>query len=146
MELVEGVFPGCCQAGVSEDFRSSQDEESEYLPEALVAEIIGARDESLGRNNTAFVIRDVVTGEIKRGAGCRWLGDGGCSLGELKSTLCLGFLCDAAHSRLGAKDLEAEFAKVLEAIAGGGERASIRLRAFKGYILALKESLSKSAG
>ncbi|PLX42815.1 MAG: hypothetical protein C0608_01750 [Deltaproteobacteria bacterium] len=145
MELVKGIFPGCCQAGVAEDFRISQEEDAESLPASLVEEIIAARDEALGVNDTAFVIRDVVTGEEKQGVGCRWLGERGCSLGELKSTLCLGFLCDAALLRLGNNDIAGEFVKVLEAIVGGGERAQIRVRAFKGYLSALRESLAKSS-
>jgi hypothetical protein len=101
MELVEGLFPGCCQAGVAEDFRIM--DRGEPLPNPFVTAIRRERKNlleekmvaaALDRADSKFVLRDKGSGELKNGVGCKWLSEGGCMMEVWKSPICLAFICN----------------------------------------------------
>lgn len=105
MKLVEGTFPGCCQAGVAEDFRVSKF--ATALPGSFVEAIREQRNalevDDAGEDGTRFVLADKESGEKKQGVGCRWLGNAGCELGSWKSPLCLLFICKPVRDDLSRK-------------------------------------------
>ncbi len=90
--LVDGMFPGCCQAGVADNLRVPGDGEAGRFPGPLARAILRDRRGPPGEAGE-FALRERATGRIVRGRGCRFLGPGGCALGELKAPLCLTFLC-----------------------------------------------------
>ncbi len=90
--LVDGTFPGCCQAGVADNLWVPGDGEAGRFPEPLARAILRERPGPPGETGE-YALRERATGRIVRGRGCRFLGPGGCTLGDLKAPLCLTFLC-----------------------------------------------------
>jgi hypothetical protein len=131
-ELAEGVFPGCCQAGVAEDFRVIG--LGEPLPSPLVETIRHERSvylASLGISYPSsnapedFVLIHRNNAERKTGVGCKWLSSKGCTMGRWKSPICMAFMCEPvrqglSHSAAGDRwPLESDFcgiSKVFSAI------------------------------
>jgi len=100
-ELVEGIFPGCCQEGVADDFRIP-DSKGRSLPKPLVERISEGRVGLGSKEGSDYSVRDVRTGRIHKGRGCRHMTPGGCGLGPLKSPICLHYLCDPVRQNLAA--------------------------------------------
>ncbi len=101
VDLVDGVFPGCCQAGVADNLWVPGDGEAGRFPEPLARAIRRGRAGPPGEAGE-YVLRERATGRNVRGRGCRFLGPGGCGLGELKAPLCLTFLCGPVRQALEA--------------------------------------------
>jgi len=97
VEVLDGQFPGCCQAGVADTLKLPGRGEESHLPEGLAEELKAARA-ALGASACAgpldYTLRELRTGRVVRGRGCRHLGADGCSLGELKRPLCLTYVCE----------------------------------------------------
>ncbi len=91
-EFVSGIFPGCCQTGVADDFRIP-DGDRRMLPRGLCDYIGKMRAELVPAGVREYVALDLRTGRKASGRGCAWLADGGCLLGGLKSPICLSYLC-----------------------------------------------------
>ncbi len=96
VELVAGRFPGCCQAGVADGLWVPGRGPAGRFPGHLVRAFLAARREAGTARSWAppeYRVRERRTGRIQRGVGCRYLGAGGCVLGDLKAPLCLTFVC-----------------------------------------------------
>lgn len=106
VDLVSGIFPGCCHAGVADAlWLPGEGRFPEPLAEALAAARgpVGPAGEP-----PAYAVRERQTGRVVRGVACVWLGEGGCRLGDLKAPLCLGYLCAPVRRDLaggGGEDL-----------------------------------------
>ncbi len=107
VELLEGVFPGCCQAGVADGLWIPGAGEEGRFPPELAAAFARAREGVCPERPAppGYTVRERLTGRVARGVGCAYLGPGGCRLGEWKAPLCLTFLCrgvlDALAGELG---------------------------------------------
>ncbi len=102
VELIDGFFPGCCQAGVGDALwvRGAGDG-GRFSPHLLRA-MADART-ALAPAEAApavYRVRENQTGRQVQGVGCAQLTPEGCRLGELKAPLCLGYLCDAVRGVL----------------------------------------------
>ncbi len=102
VDLVEGVFPGCCQAGVADALWVSTPAGRVPVPDPLLAPLRAARSGGRPDGGAAYAVRERATGAVHRGRGCAQLGTEGCRLGPLKAPLCLTYLCDAARAALAA--------------------------------------------
>lgn len=98
-ELDSGFFPGCCQAGVADDFRIGDGGErfSRDFTEAVFAQ----RAQRAVYSEHSYSVTDLQTGKTHEGRGCGWLGRGGCGLGGLKAPICLLFICEPLRKELG---------------------------------------------
>ncbi|MBI5440790.1 MAG: hypothetical protein HY900_06225 [Deltaproteobacteria bacterium] len=96
VELLEGVFPGCCQAGVADALwvpRSGDD--GRFSPElARRMERARAQRVTPPPEPPPYRVRERGTGLVAEGYGCVYGGEAGCRLGELKSPLCIAYACD----------------------------------------------------
>ncbi len=95
VELLEGRFPGCCQAGVADGhWIPGLGEEGRFPPEFVEGlEARRRRVCPVRPDPPAYRLRERATGRIVRGVGCAYLGPAGCRLGPWKAPLCFGFLC-----------------------------------------------------
>ncbi len=96
VEVVEGRFPGCCQAGVADEWRVPGRGPAGRFPVHLERALRAARRTSgvePAGDPPEYRVRERRTGRLQRGVGCRYLGAGGCVLGDLKVPLCLTFVC-----------------------------------------------------
>lgn len=98
-ELVSGVFPGCCQEGVAQDLRIGA-YSGERLPPWLAEELLARRPSPSAAGPGIFRVMDKVDGSIHEGRGCSWLGPRGCSLGALKSPICVFYVCEPVRAAL----------------------------------------------
>jgi hypothetical protein len=104
-ELVEGIFPGCCQAGVAEAlWVPGSGEEGRFPPElarALTEARAGVPGGGAAVPPPTYRVRERQSGLVAQGTSCAYLGAGGCRLGELKAPLCLCYACEAVREALG---------------------------------------------
>ncbi len=102
VELVAGVFPGCCQAGVADGLWIPGAGEGGRFPPDLAGAFVRARERACPERPAppGYTVRERPTGRVARGVGCAYLGPGGCRLGEWKAPLCLTFLCRGALDAL----------------------------------------------
>lgn len=98
-ELVSGVFPGCCQEGVAQDLRIGAFS-GERLPPWLAEELLARRPAPPASGPGVFRVRDSADGSVHEGRGCAWLGPYGCSLGALKSPICVFYVCEPVRAAL----------------------------------------------
>ena len=109
VDLLAGVFPGCCQAGVADGLWIPGAGEEGRFPPELAAAFARARGRACPERPAppGYTVRERGTGRVARGVGCAYLAPGGCRLGEWKAPLCLTFLCrgvlDALAGELGER-------------------------------------------
>jgi len=103
VEVVGGVFPGCCQAGVADALWVPGWEERGRFSPGLAAAMARSRQ---GCHRSAsppeYVVRERVSGIKATGVGCAYLGPQGCGLGGCKSPLCLLYACEPIRQALAA--------------------------------------------
>ncbi|HSH70798.1 MAG TPA: hypothetical protein VK997_12815 [Deferrisomatales bacterium] len=101
-ELVQGRFPGCCQAGVAEALSVPCRGGTVAFPAGLAEQMVAARAALVSGTDSPgrFTLRETASGRLVKGRGCRHLGDRGCRLGALKAPLCLTYLCPAGRAAL----------------------------------------------
>lgn len=103
-ELLEGVFPGCCQAGVADALWVPGSGEEGRFSAELARALAGARAAAIGAGATTppplYRVRERQSGLVAEGVACAYLGAGGCRLGELKAPLCLCYACEAVLGAL----------------------------------------------
>ncbi|MEW6487897.1 MAG: hypothetical protein AB1578_08285 [Thermodesulfobacteriota bacterium] len=107
-ELLEGIFPGCCQAGVADALWVPGSGEEGRFPAELARALDGARARAPSRASgggaaappPTYRVRERHSGLVAEGVSCAYLGPGGCRLGELKAPLCLCYACEAVLEAL----------------------------------------------
>ena len=95
-KLVAGVFPGCCHRGAGDIFRLEGVGPDERLSPGITALLREARNDRMKAMEAfepLYVLENCRTGERLTGEHCRYFGDRGCRLEELKGPLCLNFIC-----------------------------------------------------
>ncbi len=95
-DLVSGVFPGCCHRGAGDIFRLEGVGPDDRLSPGITALLLEARKvrmSSLEAFEPLYELENCCTGERLTGEHCRYFGDRGCRLGELKGPLCMNFIC-----------------------------------------------------
>lgn len=101
VELVEGVFSGCCHAGVGDVLCVPRSGEGGRFSPALIRALEEARGPRLHLGPPReYVVRERPTGRVVRGVACLHLGPAGCRLGDLKAPLCVVYLCDPVRAVL----------------------------------------------
>lgn len=156
VELLEGVFPGCCHAGVGDALWVPRSGEAGRFPPDLASEMCGARaalppgpGEPL-----SYRVRERGTGRLARGVACHHLGPGGCRLGDLKGPLCVAYLCEPAREAIAAAagwelvgddtdDFAGALAALRAAVAGGAEEARARLEELRDRLGRLTRALER---
>lgn len=103
VELLQGIFPGCCHAGVGDALWMPGSEGEEGFSEELREDMTHARGDGAGdRDPERYWVRERGTGLRVEGVACVHLVRGRCLLGELKSPLCLCYVCDPVRDALAA--------------------------------------------
>ncbi len=104
VDLVEGFFPGCCQAGVADAlWVPGSGDRGRFAPDlaaAMARARAGVGVERAGEP-PRYAVRERQSGLQAGGVGCARLGPGGCRLGELKAPLCLCYVCEPILEALG---------------------------------------------
>ncbi len=95
VEVLEGVFAGCCQAGVADGYWIPGLGDEGRFPPEMVEALEGARRHLCPRRPLPprFRVRERRTGRVATGVGCAYLSPNGCVLGPWRAPLCFGFLC-----------------------------------------------------
>lgn len=102
VEVIEGIFPGCCHAGVADAFWvPGWGNRGRFSPE-LIAEMIRVRQGVTRSAPPQYVVRERVSGAVAAGIGCGYLGPSGCGLAGTKSPLCLLYACEGVRQALAA--------------------------------------------
>lgn len=104
VDLLDGIFPGCCHAGVGDALRVPRSGEVGRFSPELADAMAGARAD-LGPRRDAplgYAVRERKTGLVARGVACIHLEPGGCRLGELKGPLCAAYLCEPVREAIEA--------------------------------------------
>ena len=104
IDLLEGVYPGCCHRGAGDIFRL-EGEKSERV--ALAPEIVTAlqrerrqKVQLSGVGGGSYSFRRHRDGALVKGAHCCYFAEQGCLLGDLKGPLCINFICPPMRSDL----------------------------------------------
>lgn len=109
VDLVEGVFPGCCQAGVADALWVPGAGGGGRFPESLKQAVLAARAPvEPTAEPRSYLVRERQSGLLARGVACAHFGESGCRLGDLKGPLCLVYLCDPlreAFARVAGEEL-----------------------------------------
>jgi len=101
VELLEGLFPGCCHAGVGDALWAPGGGDEGRFPDDLRDEMLRARGTaSQDREPARYKVRERSTQLLVAGVACVHLVDGACALGELKSPLCLCYVCDPVRAAI----------------------------------------------
>lgn len=137
VDLLEGVFPGCCHAGVGDSLWVPRSGEEGRFPPELAEAMTRARAE-LGPGRRApldYAIRERLSGRRARGVACLHMEPGGCRLGDLKGPLCVAYLCEPVREQLTAAagpelvgsdtDDFCGSLEVLRVVVGGGETEAL---------------------
>lgn len=102
MELREGLFPGCCQAGVADALWVPGSGEAGRLSPDLAEALRRARSPvALPGEPPRYAVRERQSGLEATGLGCTYLGPRGCRLQDLKAPLCLCYVCEPILEALG---------------------------------------------
>ncbi|MBI5018069.1 MAG: hypothetical protein HZB55_21605 [Deltaproteobacteria bacterium] len=104
VDLVEGIFPGCCHAGVGDALWVPRSGDEGRFPPDLAQAVNLART-TLPPGSAeplAYRVRERQTGVVARGVACVHLGPGGCRLGDLRGPLCVAYLCEPVRAALAA--------------------------------------------
>jgi hypothetical protein len=101
VELLEGLFPGCCHAGVGDALWAPGCGDEGRFPDDLRDEMLRARGTaSEDREPARYKVRERSTRLLVDGIACVHLVGGACALGELKSPLCLCYVCDPVRAAI----------------------------------------------
>ena len=101
VELLEGLFPGCCHAGVGDALWTPGCGDEGHFPDELRDEMMRARGTaSADREPARYKVRERGTRLLVDGVACVHLVDGACALGDLKSPLCLCYVCDPVRAAI----------------------------------------------
>ncbi|GAB4271422.1 MAG: hypothetical protein Kow0092_26140 [Deferrisomatales bacterium] len=156
--LVDGLFPGCCQAGVADRWAVPGAGPRGVFPPGLCRALERERRRAGPSPGPAeYTVRERRTGREARGVGCAHLGPAGCVLGELKAPLCLTFLCDPLRAELAARagwalvgadgDDFCGSREVLAAVATAGlAAAAVAVAGLEGRLRRLEGRLAEAAG
>jgi hypothetical protein len=102
VELLAGVFPGCCHAGVADAlWVPGTGEEGRFPPEMVRAVARERGASALPGEPPTYEVRERRSGLAVTGVACAHLGSRGCRLGELKAPLCLCYACEPILRALG---------------------------------------------
>lgn len=102
VELREGLFPGCCQAGVADALWVPGAGEAGRLSPELAEALRRARSPvALPGDPPRYTVRERQSGLEADGLGCTYLGPRGCRLADLKAPLCLCYACEPILEALG---------------------------------------------
>ena len=104
IDLVEGVYPGCCHRGAGDIFRlEGESPERSCLAPGIVAGLELERQhkiEQSGSGGGSYSFCRHRDGVQVKGAHCLYFGSKGCLLGDLKGPLCINFICPPMRSDL----------------------------------------------
>jgi hypothetical protein len=155
-DLVEGVFPGCCHAGVGDALWVPRSGEEGRFPADLVEAMVRARAQLPPgpAEPLSYRVRERGTGIVARGVACAHLAERGCRLGDLKGPLCVAYLCEAVRGAIGRAvgpellggDTD-DFCGALEtlraAVAGSEAEAQARLSELEARLATLADRLRR---
>ncbi|MEA3332440.1 MAG: hypothetical protein U9Q58_02460 [Pseudomonadota bacterium] len=104
IDLLEGVYPGCCHRGAGDIFRLEGEppERACLAPEIVVALQNERRQkmQSSGAGGGSYSFRRHRDGALVKGAHCSYFAEQGCLLGDLKGPLCINFICPPMRNDL----------------------------------------------
>ena len=104
IDLLEGVYPGCCHRGAGDIFRlEGEGPERACLSPEIVTGLQSERQEkllSLDVGGGTYGFRRRRDGALVTGAHCLYFAEHGCILGDLKGPLCINFICPPMRSDL----------------------------------------------
>ncbi|MCK5539320.1 MAG: hypothetical protein KAI69_00205 [Deltaproteobacteria bacterium] len=105
IDLLEGVYPGCCHRGAGDIFRlEGEKPERAYLAPEIVIGLQSERQQKLlplsGAGGGSYSFRRHRDGALVKGAHCCYFAEQGCLLGDLKGPLCIDFICPPMRSDL----------------------------------------------
>jgi hypothetical protein len=156
VELLQGVFPGCCQAGVADALWVPRSGDAGRFPETLVRAMDRARSEvaAPASEPLSYLVRERQTGLVAEGFGCVYGGDRGCLLGDLKAPLCLGYACEPVREAVAAvlgrewvgadtDDFSGCLAALRACVASSLEEAEEEVRALAARLAAGAEALGR---
>jgi hypothetical protein len=153
VELLEGVFPGCCHAGVGDALWVPRFGEAGRFSPALTRAVEEARGpRQVSERPGDYLVRERQTGRTARGVACMHLGPTGCCLGDLKAPLCLVYLCDPVRAavaravgweRVGpdSDDFGGSLAALGAVVAGPIREAEERVRALEASLAELHRTM-----
>lgn len=104
VDLIEGVYPGCCHRGAGDIFRlEGESSERANLAPEIITGLQRERQQKLqqpgvGGGNYSF--RRHRDGALVKGAHCKYFSTQGCILGALKGPLCINFICPPMRADL----------------------------------------------
>ena len=104
IDLLEGVYPGCCHRGAGDIFRLEGEKlERACLAPELVVVLQNERRRKMQLSESAggtYSFRRHRDGAVVKGAHCCYFAEQGCLLGDLKGPLCINFICPPMRSDL----------------------------------------------
>ncbi len=104
VDLLEGVYPGCCHRGAGDIFRlEGERSERDYLAPEIVIGLQRERQQKLqqsGAGGGSYSFRRHRDGASVKGAHCLYFAAQGCILGALKGPLCINFICPPMRADL----------------------------------------------
>ncbi|MFU8858003.1 MAG: hypothetical protein ACNA8S_13495 [Deferrisomatales bacterium] len=160
VELLTGVFPGCCHAGVADAlWVPGTGEEGRFPPE--LGRAVAREREAVARGGEPlrYGVRERRTGVEAAGVACAQLAPDGCRLGDLKAPLCLCYACEPIREALagvleaggcgaagellgdGADDFVGARAVLRAVVCGPRREAGTAVEALEGRLEALDRAL-----
>lgn len=104
IDLLEGVYPGCCHRGAGDIFRlEGEKPERAFLAPEIVIGLQYERQQKLqpaGIGGGSYSFRRHRDGALVKGAHCLYFAGQGCILGDLKGPLCINFICPPMRADL----------------------------------------------
>ncbi len=104
IDLLEGVYPGCCHRGAGDIFRlEGESSERACLAPEIITELQLERKHKLEQSISSggsYTFRRHRDGVQVKGAHCLYFSAKGCLLGDLKGPLCINFICPPMRSDL----------------------------------------------
>jgi len=147
VDLVSGVFPGCCQAGVADALWVPGWGDRGRFSSGLAAAMARARDDvTRWAPAPEYVVRERTTGIAATGVGCGYLGSEGCGLGWRKSPLCHLYACESILHALAGLARPGSLGEGTDDFAAGREALGLvvcgGLREAEAAVAALEERLT----
>ncbi len=104
IDLLEGVYPGCCHRGAGDIFRlEGESSERASLAPEIVTGLQRERQQKLqqsGAGGGNYSFRRHRDAALVKGAHCLYFAAQGCILGALKGPLCINFICPPMRADL----------------------------------------------
>ena len=104
IDLLEGVYPGCCHRGAGDIFRlEGESLERSLLAPGIVAGLKSERQQKIDKSGSgggSYRFRRHRDGVVVTGAHCLYFQVQGCLLGNLKGPLCINFICPPMRNDL----------------------------------------------